>query len=88
VAYNALLQMGIFPNVFMEDTGLWDPWTSEGVKEAVAEAKGRLGLNDNSRYDGYLYDLLDRNLSLQDGRYVWPRGMRSALIYWGVSHPS
>jgi ubiquinone/menaquinone biosynthesis C-methylase UbiE len=25
VAYNALLQMGIFPHVLMEDTGLWKP---------------------------------------------------------------
>jgi hypothetical protein len=57
VAYNALLQMGIFPNVIMENTGLWDPWISASLKEACAEAKRRLNLPEKSQYDDFLNDL-------------------------------
>ena len=82
VAYNALLQMGIFANVLMEDTGLWDPWISPSLEEAFAEAKRKLNLCNNNQHDAYLRDLLNGNLSFQDGRFVWPRGVRSALVYW------
>jgi len=86
VAYNALLQMGIFANVIMEDTGLWDPWTSSSLEEALAEVKRRLNLPQKSEHDGFLRKLLGRNLSVRNGRYIWPRGVRSALIYWNP-HP-
>jgi SAM-dependent methyltransferase len=84
VAYNALLQMGIFPNVLMEDTGLWDPWSSPNMEEAFAEAKRKLDLPANSEHDAYLQDLLIHNLIYRDGRYEWPRGIRTALVYWDI----
>ena len=49
VAYNALLQMGIFPDVLMEDTGPWDPWTSASLEEALAEVRRRFGLAERER---------------------------------------
>jgi 2-polyprenyl-3-methyl-5-hydroxy-6-metoxy-1,4-benzoquinol methylase len=82
VAYNAMLQMGLFPNVLMEDTGLWNPWTSASFDEALAEVKQRLCLGEDSEHDEFLADLLHRRLKYEDGRYVWPRGVRSALVYW------
>jgi SAM-dependent methyltransferase len=85
VAFNALLQMGIFPNVIMENTGLWNPWISPSLEGALAEIKCKLNLPGPCGYDGYLYDLLQRNLIYQDGKYRWPRGIRSALLYWTVS---
>jgi precorrin-6B methylase 2 len=85
VAYNALLQMGIFPNVLMEDSGLWDPWISPTFKEALAEAKRKLNLVNNDEYDGYLRDLLNKKLTAQDGRYLWPPSIRTALVYWNMS---
>jgi SAM-dependent methyltransferase len=88
VAYNALMQMGIFPNVLMEDTGLWDPWSSPSMDEAFAEAKRKLNLPEESEHDAYLHDLLARNLVYRDGRYVWPRGIRTALVYWNVNPSS
>lgn len=88
VAYNALLQMGLFPNVLMEDSGLWDPWTSDSFDDALAEVKKRLCLEQNSEYDEFLVDLLHRRLTHENGRYVWPRGVRSALVYWNVSDKS
>jgi SAM-dependent methyltransferase len=84
VGFNALLQLGIFPNVLMEDTGLWDPWTSSDIEEALALARKKLHLPEKSEYDQYLRDLLERNLVLRDGILFWPKGIRSALIYWDV----
>jgi len=85
VGFNALLQLGIFPNVLMEDTGLWDPWTSPCLEEALFEAKRRLRLSGNREYDDYLLDLLKRNLVHRDEKLFWPKGIRSALVYWHVN---
>lgn len=84
VGYNALLQMGIFSNVLMENTGLWTPWTSASLEEALSEMKRRFGLGQVSEHDNFLNDLLRRRLALEDGQYVWPRSVRSALVYWDV----
>lgn len=83
IGYNALLQMGLFPSVLMEDTGLWRPWTHDTLEEALSDVKRRLGLIDDT-YDAFLQDLLNQRLTYQDGAYVWPRGVRSALVYWDV----
>jgi len=84
VGYNALLQLGIFPDVVMEDSGLWEPWTSASPEEAVAEAKRRFDLPEPSEHDAFLRDLMARRLTLVDGGYAWPRGVRSALVHWDV----
>lgn len=86
VAYNVMLQMGLFPNVLMEDSGLWDERTSDSLKDALADVKRRLGLSavEPCEHDAFLQDLLGRRLTWQDGRYVWPPGVRTALVYWDV----
>jgi hypothetical protein len=68
----------------MEDTGLWRPWTHDSLEEAVAEVKRRFGLPEVSEHDAFLRDLLQRRLDQRDGQWVWPRGVRSALVYWDV----
>jgi len=70
IAYNILLQLGIYANVQMENTGLWKPRTSSSLEEALSNM--------------HLMDLLQRRLVWKDGRYVWPPEVRSALIYWQV----
>jgi len=87
VAYNVMLQMGLFPHVLMEDSGLWDARVNDSLEEALADVKRRLGLSDvePSEHDAFLQDLLRRRLTWQDGRYVWPPGVRSALVYWDAS---
>ena len=85
VGYNALLQLGIFPDVVMEDTGLWEPWSSASPGEAVAEVKRRFGLAEPCEHDAFLHDLMERRLTAVDGRYEWPRGVRSALVHWDVA---
>ncbi len=87
VAYNVLLQMGIYANVLMEDSGLWEPWVSPTLEEALADVKRRFGLMENSQYDEWLADLLKQNLTFEDGHYVWPRGVRSALVWWDLAPP-
>jgi 2-polyprenyl-3-methyl-5-hydroxy-6-metoxy-1,4-benzoquinol methylase len=85
VAYNALLQLGIFANVLLEDTGLWKPWTNASLDEALTEMKRRFDLVNDTTHDAFLRDLLARHLTEAEGQWVWPRGTRSALVYWDVS---
>jgi SAM-dependent methyltransferase len=82
VAYGALLQLGILANVLMEEGGPWEPWAHESIAAALGEVKRRLALRENSEHDGFLRDLLARRLTRVGDRYVWPVGVRSALIYW------
>jgi len=37
-----------------------------------------------NKYDDFLTELLRRRLIVVNGQYMWPRGVRSALIYWDV----
>jgi SAM-dependent methyltransferase len=85
VAYNVLLQMGICAHVRMEDSGLWEPWTSPSLDEALSDIKRRIGLGVTSEHDAFLADLVRRHLTFADGCYRWPRGVRSALIHWDVN---
>jgi SAM-dependent methyltransferase len=85
VALNALLQMGIFPNVVMEDLGRWEPWASESLEDARDQIKRRLGLSQTTEHDDFLLDLAQRRLTREDHTYVWPRAMRTALVYWAVA---
>ncbi len=82
VCYNALLQLGIFANVLMADSGLWSPWKSASLEEALTQIKSRFGLSGDGEHDDFLTDLLRRRLTLENGEYIWPPGVRSALVYW------
>lgn len=84
VAFNALVQMGIFANVLMEEPAHWEPWIHASLDDALADTKRRLGLDREARHDEYLRDLLRRRLSFEDGQYVWPQDMRTALVFWRV----
>lgn len=84
VAYNALMQMDIYPDVVMEAAGNWAPWTHDTLDEAVAEVKNRLGLKKDERHDAFLNALLKSSLREESGKYVWPIGNRSGIVYWRV----
>ncbi len=84
IAYNVLLQAGIYANVLMENTGLWKPRTSASLDEALFDMRRFMALGDSTEHDAYLRDLLESRLTWQDGRYVWPPEVRSALVYWDV----
>ncbi len=86
IAYNVLLQMGITPNVQMEDEDRWLPTTSQSIEEALGEVKRKLGLmREDTRYDTALVGLLERRLIRREDGLEWPGKIRSALIYWYAS---
>ncbi len=82
IAYNVLLQMGIYANVMLENTGLWKPRTSASIEEALQDMKRYLDLTETDEHDDYLRTLLQRRLVWENGRYVWPPDVRSILVYW------
>jgi 2-polyprenyl-3-methyl-5-hydroxy-6-metoxy-1,4-benzoquinol methylase len=84
IAYNVLLQVGIFANVLMENTGLWKPRTSASLEEALSNMKRFMGLNESSEHDEYLMELLRRRLTWTGTQYCWPPEVRSALVYWQI----
>ncbi len=84
IAYNVLVQIGIYANVLMENTGLWKPRTSSSLEEALRSMKHFMGLNESTEYDEYLKGLLRRRLVWKGRKYVWPPEVRSALVYWQV----
>jgi SAM-dependent methyltransferase len=83
IAYNALYQMGIYANVFMED--LRQTWTDATLPDAFTRAKRHLNLVDDSTHDELLHTTLKRRLVFQDGLYYWPDSMSTALVWWKVT---
>lgn len=83
VAYNVLLQLGLLPNVLVEDR-LWAARISTDLDEALGWTKRHFGLTGTSEHDQYLGGLLERRLERVDEGYRWPPDMRSALVYWDV----
>mgnify|MGYP002401079299 FL=1 len=84
IAYNCLLQMNIFPNVLMENTGAWEARISPSLEDALLSIKQHFRLATNDEHDAFLIELLRRRLTPQNGGCVWPRETYSALIYWTV----
>ena len=82
VAYNALMQMDIYPDVVMETEKGWDPWTHDSLEQAFSEAKNRLNLENDSTHDSFLRSLLEESLIENNGRYAWPVGNRSGILHW------
>ncbi|MBI2979958.1 MAG: class I SAM-dependent methyltransferase [Chloroflexi bacterium] len=80
VAYNALYAMGIYANVLVEEA--IDLWENDTIEEAFARAKRHLRLESSTVHDGLIRSTLAHRLTLKDGRYVWPDGMRSVLLWW------
>lgn len=84
VAYNAILQMGIFPNILMEEKGLWPGKISENFSEACNEIRARFGVDEDSEDDLYLRTLLKENLKEINGKVHWPSEVRTGLVYWNT----
>jgi 2-polyprenyl-3-methyl-5-hydroxy-6-metoxy-1,4-benzoquinol methylase len=81
IAYNALYSLGIYANVVMENN--MHNWTDATFEEAFFRAKRHLNLESSStEYDELIRGTLKRRLTLADGHYIWPDGMRSALLWW------
>ncbi|MFQ5825815.1 MAG: class I SAM-dependent methyltransferase [Dehalococcoidia bacterium] len=80
VGYNILCEAGILANVLMESETR--PWTNDSLDDALERAKRHLGLRHNPEHDSMIHHLLTQRLTFRDGKYRWPDGMRSALVWW------
>jgi len=88
IAYNILIQMGIYANVLMENTGYWKPRVSHSLDAALERLKREMCLAGIDEHDRFLLDLLQRRLSWQSGVYLWPKEVCSALVYWESTRQS
>jgi SAM-dependent methyltransferase len=80
IAFNALYSMGIYANVLVENNILH--WVDSTFEEAFSRAKGHLHLESSTTYDELIRDTLTRRLTFSNNTYIWPDGMRSALLWW------
>jgi SAM-dependent methyltransferase len=80
IAYNALYSIGIYANLLVESDICH--WTDNTFEAAFARAKRHLRLRSSNTYDTLIRDTLAKRLSLLNNCYVWPDGMRSALLWW------
>ena len=83
IAYNALYSLGIYTNVLVENDIY--PWVNNTLEEAFIRAKKHLHLESIGAYDGLIRDTLSKRLIISNNCYVWPDGMRSALLWWSPS---
>lgn len=86
VAYNVMLQMGLFPNVLMEEKGMWPEWINNSFDDALNRIRERFGLEKDSNHDQYLNYLLKRHLKEKGGKIYWPSEMRTGLLYWNTKN--
>ncbi|MBN1277157.1 MAG: class I SAM-dependent methyltransferase [Deltaproteobacteria bacterium] len=84
VAYNVMLQMGMFPNVIMEEKGMWPRWTDKDFEEAFERIRARFGLEKDSEHEPFLRALLKEHLNEKDGIIKWPSELRTGLVYWNL----
>jgi len=82
LAFNALYSMGIYPNVLVEED--MHNWSDATFGEAFSRAKRHLNVGKTGEYDDLIRETLSQRLTLRDGLYVWPDGMRAVLFWW---HP-
>lgn len=80
VGYNALLEAGFAPNVYIEPSPVRH-WMDPTIADAVARARRHLRLEDD-RYDGLIARTLELRLQPTPEGYRWPDWMRAAVIWW------
>jgi len=84
IAFNALYSMGIYANVLVENTMV--NWVNDSLEDAFHRAKKHLRLSTSGAYDELITSTLNQRLKFSDGVYLWPDGMRSALLWWSPDH--
>jgi FkbM family methyltransferase len=86
IAFNALYSMGIYANVMVENN--IHSWVNDTFEEAFTRAKKHLRMTFSEQYDELIRDTLNKRLTFSDGLYIWPDGMRSALLWWNPANPA
>jgi hypothetical protein len=83
IAFNALYSLGIYANVLVEKDIY--PWFNNTLEDAFARAKRHLHLESRSIHDELIRGTLAKRLRSTPDGYIWPDGMRSALLWWNSS---
>jgi len=83
VGYHVLYDMGIYAGVVMEPAVR--SWSDASLDDAVQRARRHLGVEDRTDQDVLIRETLARRLTVRDGKYCWPDGMRSAMAWWQPS---
>jgi SAM-dependent methyltransferase len=83
VGYHVLYEMGIYADMVMEP--MVRSWADGTLDAALERARRHLGLGESRAYDDAIREILARRLTLTQGRYRWPDGMRSAMTWWQPS---
>ena len=78
IAFNALYSMGIYPNILVENSFI--NWVNSSIQEAFIRAKRHLHWKKNFEYDALIMDNYENRLKFINGSFIWPDGMRSALL--------
>jgi SAM-dependent methyltransferase len=80
IAFNALYSMGIYPNISVEKE--MHNWVNDNLEEAVVRARQHLRIETTDTYDELIRRTLEKRLIPSGNGFVWPDGMRSALLWW------
>lgn len=80
VGYNALLEAGFAPNVFIERAPV-SYWTDDSLEGAVIRARRHLRL-ETREHDALIEETLRKRLTPSGEGYRWPDWMRAALVWW------
>jgi hypothetical protein len=83
IAYNALYSMSIHANILVEKDIYH--WSDNTFEEAFTRARRHLRLQSSTTHDKLIRDTLTRRLTIENNKYIWPDGMRSALLWWSPS---
>jgi len=83
VGYNALLESGFTPNVFIEPAPV-RYWSDPSLDEALVRAKRHLGLAGD-QWDTLIAETLQTRLLKTNAGYQWPDWMRAAVAWWEPS---
>lgn len=80
VGYNALLEAGFAPNVYVEPSPV-RYWMDPTIQDALLRARRHLRLEEG-QHDGLILETLRRRLHETPEGYRWPDWMRAAIIWW------
>ncbi len=80
IGYNALLEAGFTPNVFIERAPV-SYWTDATLEGAIARARRHLRLELHD-HDELIKETLRQRLMPSADGYRWPDWMRAALVWW------
>ena len=82
IAYNALIQMGIYANVLFEENRSIHPKVYPSYESAFSDIKSRFGLENDSQFDTFIRSVLIDHLVQSENRWILQHNVKVGLISW------